>query len=329
MRSVFVAALIGSAVAQKGRQSSDPVYTCPAGFNLSGKVCERQTTAQPQIVCHEGVLAGLECLTELPKSTRCPIGTVQTGKGCTSTQEQLPLKVCPSGYTETLAGCEVQVPLPLIETCEVGSREGPDCVTAETAPYNVIQRCPPGFEEAAKGGCWKKTTYDCTPAFSGKGLRGLIGELGMAPPAAAKAHVIKQTCERKEAAPYVTEKSCPSGFTDNGIDGCVKKSFHPLITKCANGGAASQCFTTRAVPFELECEVGILRGNTCVIQKNAAPESYCATGFDNGAACVMSHPSTPVCPPGLTLSGGLCLGLETAQPEVTVTLTCTGKNCHH
>ncbi|EZG43817.1 putative oocyst wall protein [Gregarina niphandrodes] len=329
MRSVFVAALIGSAVAQKGRQSSDPVYTCPAGFNLNGKICERQTTAQPQLICHQGVLSGLECLTETPKSTRCPPGTLQSGKQCITSQEFPPVKVCPTGFVETLAGCEAQQPLPLIEVCEIGSREGPECVTAETAPYVVSQKCPPGFEEAAKGGCWKKTTYDCTPAFAGKGgLRGLIGELGVAP-ANAKAQVIKQTCERKEAAPYLTDKVCPAGFEDNGINGCIKKHFHPVITKCSNGGAASQCFTTRTVPFEQECETGVMTGKMCRIQKTVAPETFCATGYDNGQACVQAHPTAPVCAPGLTLTGGLCVGSETAQPEVTVTLTCTGKNCHH
>lgn len=345
MRSTFLVALIGTAAAQSGlmhgkgaaypqRQQTDPVYTCPGDFNLIGKTCERQITATPVTVCAQGTLRGMECVIETPKQNRCPVGTIPQGKQCITQLQQPANEFCPAGFTPSINGCEMTEQLPLVEVCEIGSREGPQCATVDVAPYNVQQFCPPGFEEHAKGGCWKTTTYDCTPLQTGKGglaLRGLIGkEGGMSVPVTnAKVNVIQQTCERKEAAAFVTEKNCPAGYTDTGA-GCMQKNYFPTTTRCSNGGPVETCFTNRQAPYQFDCPAGTtMQGNVCLSQQIHPEEAYCATGYDNGYACAQTFAPQIICENGLTLSGGICLGVETTQPQVTVTVTCTGKNCHH
>jgi len=342
MRSTFFVALIGSAAAQpvwtqgKGaavpaRQQSVPVYTCPLGYNLNGKTCEKQITASPNTICTQGVLRGQECIIETPKQARCPPGTTLQGKQCIEQLQQPANKFCPPGFLETFNGCELTEQLPLVEICEIGSREGPQCATVDLAPYNTNKYCPPGFEEHAKGGCWKSTTYDCTPLQRGKGgmsLRGLIGkEEGMRLPVNPKVNVIQQTCERKEAAAFVTDRSCPAGFTDSGA-ACMLKNYHPTTTKCSNGGPLEACFTTRNAPYQFDCPLGTqAQGQLCFSQKSLPEERFCAIGYDNGANCLQTFQPQIVCEAGLTLSGGICIGSETAPPQVTVTVTCTGKNC--
>lgn len=343
MRSTFIVALIGTASAQgygtqgKGaaaRQSTDPVYSCPLGFALNGKTCEKQITSAPQTVCSQGRLQGMECIIETPKTARCPAGTVQQGKQCVISQTTPAHKLCPAGFTETFTGCEATQQLPLMEICEIGSREGPQCATVDVAAYITNQYCPPGFDEHGKGGCWRTTTYDCTPLQTGKGgmtLRGLIGKGGgmQVPVTNAKVNVIKQTCERKEGAAYVTDKNCPGGFTDTG-SGCMMKNFFPTTQKCSNGGPIETCFTILAAPFQFDCPAGTtMNGQACLSQQTVPEEVFCAIGYDNGVACTQSFQPHQVCDAGLTLSGGICIGQETAQPQVTVTVTCTGKNCQH
>lgn len=349
MRSTFLVALLGYASAQsytlgKGAalpMKTDPVYSCPAGFGLNGKTCEKTVTAAPQVICNQGILQGLECVIETPKTARCPAGTIQQGKQCVQQLQQAAAAFCPAGFVEGYGGCEMTEQLPLIEVCEIGSREGPQCATVDVAPYNAQQFCPAGFEEHAKGGCWRSTTYDCTPLQRGKGglaLRGLLGKEGgmggmgggmSAPVTNAKVNVIQQTCERKEAAAYVTEKSCPAGFTDTG-NGCMVKNYFPTTQRCSNGGPIEACFTTRNAPFQYQCPAGTQQnGQTCVSTLSQPEETFCSIGFDNGLNCLQTFAPQQVCAPGLTLSGGICLGTETAPPQVTVTVTCTGKNCHH
>jgi len=341
MRSTFLVALIGVAAAQplqyhnKGsaRTQTEPVYSCPFGFSLNGKTCEKTVTEAPNVVCAQGTLRGLECIIETPKTSRCPAGTTPQGKQCITQLSQPAQKFCPAGFTETFGGCEIQEQLPLIEVCEIGSREGPQCATVDVAPYQRQQYCPPGFEEHAKGGCWRSITYDCTPLQTGKGglaLRGLVGkEGGMTVPVNPKVNVIQQTCERKEAAAYVTEKSCPSGFTDNGT-GCMVKNYFPTTQKCSNGGPIEACFTTRSAPFQHDCPAGTTQqGKQCISTQTQPEESFCTTGYDNGLNCIQTFAPQQVCPAGLQLTGGVCIGTESAPPQVTVTVTCTGKNCHH
>lgn len=346
MRSSFLLALIGTAAAQryqtvgKGsvgpRQQTEPVYSCPPNFNLNGKTCERQTTGPVQTLCTQGTLQGDICVIETPKQTRCPIGSILQGKQCVTPNQTPANRFCPFGFVETFSGCEANEQLPLVEICEIGSREGPQCVTVDLLPYTTNQYCPPGFEEAAKGGCWRATVYDCTPLQKGKGgmagLRGLAGKGGMTVPVTnAKVNVIKQTCERKEAAAYVTDRSCPAGFLDTG-SGCMQKNYFPTTTRCSNGGPVETCFTAKNAPFQYDCPPGTqMQGQNCISQQTMPEESFCAQGYDNGFTCVQQFQPTVRCEPGLQLSGNICIGHETAPPQVTVTVTCTGKDCvnHH
>lgn len=349
MRSTFLVALLGYASAQsytlgKGAAlpaKSDPVYSCAAGFTLNGKTCEKTVTAAPQVVCHQGQLQGLECVIQTAKTARCPPGSVPEGKSCAATSQTAATPFCPNGFTEGFGDCELTEQLPLIEVCEVGSREGPQCVVTQVAQYQQQKFCPAGFEEHAKGGCWKTEQYNCSPLNQGKGgsaLRGLIGKeggvgLGLAgrgssgPAQNVKVHVISQTCERKEAAPYVVEKSCPAGMTDIGT-GCVLKNYFPTTQRCSNGGPIEACFTTRKAPLQHTCAPGAqLQGQACITRTAVQEESFCATGYDNGNACVQTFAPAQVCQSGLQLSGGLCVGVQTAQPIVTRTISCLGKNC--
>lgn len=340
MRSTFLVALLGYASAQsytlgKGAAHttrSDPVYSCPAGFALNGKTCEKTVTAAPQVVCHQGQLQGLECVIQSPKTARCPPGTVPEGKACVTHNQAPATGFCPNGFQEGFGGCEMTEQLPLIEVCEIGSREGPQCVTTELAAYNQQQFCPAGFEELAKGGCWKSTVYDCTPLNRGKGglaLRGLVGKEGgsSGPANNAKLNVLSQTCERKEAAAYITERSCPASYTDIGT-GCVLRNYFPTQTRCSNGGPLETCFTTRTAPLQYTCGPGeTLSGQQCLSKTIVPEESFCAIGYDNGAMCTQTFAPAQVCAGGLTLTGGLCVGTETAQPLVSRTIVCQGKGC--
>jgi len=322
----------GKGAVAPNRQETAPVYSCPAGFDLKGKTCEKHITGQPRTVCSQGTLRGMECIIETPKQARCPAGAIQQGKNCIEQIQEPARRFCPAGFMESKNGCETQEQLPLLEVCEMGTREGPQCVTLEIAPPNVRKFCPPGFEEAAKGGCWKVTTYDCTPLQHGKGgagLRGMIGKEGMSVPVKPKVSVIQQTCERKEGAPYQTEKDCPPGYTDSGKN-CILKNYTPTSTKCSNGGPIETCFTVRQAPIQWECPAGTqMQGQICTSQRKLPEEFICTTGFDNGNSCIQNFHPNQVCDAGLTLSGGICIGLETAPPQVTVTVTCTGKNCVH
>eukprot|EP01053_Blabericola_migrator_P005078 Blabericola_migrator_1__5077@NODE_2629_length_2514_cov_84_416428_g1649_i0_p1_GENE_NODE_2629_length_2514_cov_84_416428_g1649_i0NODE_2629_length_2514_cov_84_416428_g1649_i0_p1_ORF_typecomplete_len338_score45_98_NODE_2629_length_2514_cov_84_416428_g1649_i012362249 len=333
MRSTFLVALIGSASALPARTQTDPVYSCAPGFNLIGKTCERPITAPAQIVCNQGVLQGDICVVETPHNARCPPGTTKQGKQCVAPVVAPARPLCPPGFLDTGLGCEITEQLPLIEVCDIGSREGPQCATVDVAPYIINQYCPPGFEEHAKGGCWKSTVYDCTPLQTGKGglagLRGLVGkEQGMSVPVNnAKVNVIQQTCERKESAAMITDRQCPAGYTDTGA-GCLLKNYFPTTTKCSNGGPVETCFTTRPAAYTYDCTPGtILQGQTCHSQTVHPEEIYCPIGMDNGFACVQQFPAAHICEPGLQLNGNICIGTETAPPQVTVTVTCTGKNC--
>lgn len=342
MRSTFLVALIGSTAAQwtagKGaalpaRSQTEPVYTCPPGFNLIGKTCEKPITAAPHVICPQGTLQGDICVIETPRTARCPLGTTKQGKQCVAPVVQPAQKYCPAGFVDTGLGCEMTEQLPLIEVCEIGSREGPQCATVDIVPYITNQYCPPGFDEHAKGGCWKSTIYDCTPLQTGKGglagLRGLVGKEGgmSAPVTNAKVNVIQQTCERKESAALITDRQCPGGFTDTGA-GCMQKNYFPTTTKCSNGGPVETCFTTRPAPYQQQCAPGTtLQGQTCHSQITQPEEVFCAIGIDTGYACLQQFPTNLTCEPGLILNGNLCIGTETAPPQVTVTVTCTGKNC--
>merc|ERR1712100_975994 len=95
--------------------------------------------------------------------------------------------------------CEIKIPLPTRQVCDVGELYQGGCITYDFAHFDTTRECPAGYEEHAnKEGCWRTETYDCSPPVQGKGVRG------------ASVQVVKQTCERKEMVDMIESRFCPS-----------------------------------------------------------------------------------------------------------------------
>lgn len=346
MRSLVALAFIGIAAAQKGRQTTEPVYTCPPQFDLIGKTCTRQTTAPATLFCAQGMLQGNQCLLPAQRDAVCPPGTTAAGAGC-QMQESVPAeRFCPPNTHDIGGECQTYSVTGIVEICARGTLIGGQCEITEQVPALVTKACPVGYEEA-KGGCWKHAQMDCTPPHVGKRMLQAHGKgaplfhgkgMAMAPapmpvvpryvPQPAKLAVTSKQCEVKLEAPIATQSTCPGGMEHIGQN-CVTKSYEPTTIDCSLG-APHLCFPAQSVQGNLRCPPGFnLQGELCNKVVNIPKNTFCPPGTTEGAngLCMTATAAMPRCPPGLTLAGDMCLGTETVQPTVQVTMTCQGKNC--
>jgi hypothetical protein len=144
---------------------------------------------------------------------------------------------------------------------------------------------------------------------------------------AAGVNVFGRQCEITLEAPFSATNTCPEGLQAEG-DTCVKKTFEPTTIECSLG-ATELCFPTESVPSLIRCPQGfMLQGESCAKQEAVPKKSFCGAGTIQGpGGCMRVAPAVQRCAAGLTLSGDVCIGTETVQPTVQVTMTCQGKNC--
>lgn len=195
--AVACIALAANAYPDGGMHStgSGANLSCPVGFQLNGKRCEKPIYGTPTIRCPIGNLVGDSCVTTAPMTQICPIGSVEDGGSCAIVHSRAPQTRCPPGFAPTGNGCQQRTALPLIETCDIGADDGEGCQMVEHAQqvslltlrininrffplslwrllsltrYFLIMQvirtyCSAGFHDEGNG-CVRVTTYDCSPA---------------------------------------------------------------------------------------------------------------------------------------------------------------------
>eukprot|EP01054_Gregarina_sp_Poly1_P010914 Gregarina_sp_Poly_1__10913@NODE_853_length_5957_cov_31_132767_g617_i0_p3_GENE_NODE_853_length_5957_cov_31_132767_g617_i0NODE_853_length_5957_cov_31_132767_g617_i0_p3_ORF_typecomplete_len353_score16_33CAP_N/PF01213_19/0_048FOG_N/PF15888_5/8_5e03FOG_N/PF15888_5/11FOG_N/PF15888_5/10FOG_N/PF15888_5/1_8e02FOG_N/PF15888_5/5_5e03_NODE_853_length_5957_cov_31_132767_g617_i035564614 len=343
MKAFTVLALFGFATAQKGRQHSEPIYSCPPQFTLIGKTCERQTSVPATLYCPTGQLSGDRCLSPAPRDSACPPGTTPVGKACQTTESVPAEKFCPPNTHDIGGECQTYSVTGIVEICERGVLVGGQCELTEAVAPLVTKACPVGYNEQ-KGGCWKHIQMDCTPPHQGKRLLQAYshahGKGKSAPPApppppppkyvpsVAKLAVTSKQCEVKLEAPLHTTTQCPNGLElVNGQ--CITKRYEPTNIDCSLG-APHLCFPAQTTPANIRCPPGFTKtGELCTKTTTVPKNTFCPPGTTEGpgGTCLTATAPAPKCPPGTTLSGNVCLGTEQTQPTVQVTVTCQGKNC--
>lgn len=350
MRSFVAIAVFGLASAQKGRQVTEPVYTCQNGYTLVGKTCERQTSTPATYFCQQGVLSGDQCLIPAPRDSNCPPGTVPSNGGCTMTDSLPAEKFCPPNTHDIGGECQTYSVTGIVEICQKGVLIGGQCEIAEVVPELEAKACPVGYNEA-KGGCWKDAQMDCTPPHTGKRMLQAHSKGVPVPIALGKSHAIPQQqvpaapryvpqpsklavtnkqCEVKLEAPLHVETSCPPGM-DHVNNQCITKRYEPTSIDCSLG-EPHLCFPAQTTPANHRCPAGYQKnGDICIRATNVPKNTFCPPGTIEGAngQCMKAIAPIPRCPPGTQLSGELCIGKETMQPTVQVTMTCQGKNCYN
>lgn len=354
MRSFVALSFIGLAAAQKGRQTSEPVYSCPPPFELIGKQCTRQSSAPAQAFCTSGILQNGNCLTPAPRDSACPPGSTPANSGCAIIESIPAEKFCAPGTHDIGGECQTYSVTGIIEVCARGQLVGGQCELAEQVQAIATKTCPLGYSEQ-KGSCWKTEVMDCTNPNAGMGKRllqakggahggmggfGGLGGMGgfgapapiPAPkyaPAPAKLAVTQKQCEVKLEAPFTNTASCPQGMTQQG-NNCVSKQYEPATVQCSLG-APHLCFPTQSSPANHRCPAGFtLAGELCEKKVAVPKNAYCGPGLvEHGAGCAAITAAPLRCGPGATLAGDMCIATETTAPIVSVNVQCRGKNCFH
>eukprot|EP01053_Blabericola_migrator_P000157 Blabericola_migrator_1__156@NODE_1040_length_5626_cov_5_586796_g716_i0_p4_GENE_NODE_1040_length_5626_cov_5_586796_g716_i0NODE_1040_length_5626_cov_5_586796_g716_i0_p4_ORF_typecomplete_len343_score59_23UL45/PF05473_12/1_9e03UL45/PF05473_12/2_1e02UL45/PF05473_12/25UL45/PF05473_12/13UL45/PF05473_12/19_NODE_1040_length_5626_cov_5_586796_g716_i0361064 len=339
MKAFTVLALFGFAVAQKGRQHTEPVYSCPPQYNLVGKTCERQTTVPATLFCVNGQLNGEQCLAPAQRDSVCPPGTTPAGLACQTVESVPAEKYCPPNTHDIGGECQTYSVTGIVEVCERGVLVGGQCELTEAVAPLVTKACPVGYTEQ-KGGCWKHAQMDCTPPHVGKRMLQAHskGKSYAAPvpappapkyiPSIAKLAVTNKQCEVKLEAPLHTTATCPPNM-EHINNQCVTKTYEPTTIECSLG-APHLCFPAQNAPALTRCPPGFIKTNELCTKTTTVPKNtFCPPGTIEGAngVCLVASAPQPRCPPGTTLNGNVCLGVETTQPTVQVTVTCQGKNC--
>ncbi|EZG61143.1 putative oocyst wall protein [Gregarina niphandrodes] len=353
MRSFVTLAFVGIAASQKSA-TTDPVYSCPAGFTLNGKTCRRQVSSPASLFCPVGVLENGQCIAPGQKDSHCPVGTTPVAGGCQSRSQTPAERVCPPNTHDIGGECQTYGVTGIVEVCQTGELINGECVTYEPVAQLKGKRCPAGYTEQ-KGSCYKTAQMDCTPPHQGKRLlqakgampthgKGTVNlaapylaahlEPATAPkyvPTPAKLAVTQKQCEVKLEAAVNNEANCPAGTVAHHATGCATKHVEPSAVACSLG-ESYLCFPASPAPSTLRCPQGYnLLGDMCVKTTVSPRAVACAEGSilaPNGQCIQILGGPQPRCPPGQQVSGTMCLGSETVPPQVQVTVTCTGKDCY-
>lgn len=276
-------------------------------------------------------------------------------------------KYCPPNTHDIGGECQTYSVTGIVEVCQRGTLVNGQCEILENLAPSASRACPLGYQEQ-KGSCWKQVQMDCTPPHQGKRMlqghgKGAVyaapatgkyhtpqitGKYHAAPatgkyhavevpapvaryvPTAAKLSVTSKQCEIKLEAPLYSASQCPQG-TEHVNNNCVTKTYEPASVECSLG-AAYLCFPANTVPGMLRCAPGYQRnGDFCTKTTTVPRNTFCPPGTIEGpnGTCYTTTAPQIQCPPGTQLSGNVCLGKETVQPTVQVTVTCQGKNCFH
>lgn len=328
--------LVGNLVGDQCVATAPMVKQCPLGSAPEGKSCTVVQTMPATTFCPPGFAdEGNVCTTRtpLPLAEVCEIGHADGSGMCIhiETAEKVIRTFCPPGYYDEGKGC--------MKVTEYDC--SPAVINKKAAP------APPPIYPIGK----KAKKY----GGGGYGLR-MLGAKKFniyAPPAPLPApppskaavpipmpappilapppptvQVIRQSCQRKDFAPPVVESHCPDGFVELGKKCQLVKRFPPM-QKCSNGGPANACEDVRTVGKETKCGKGVLVGQVCQWKEPMPQEAVCPAGthMTGKGDCQQTTAPLARCPPGTTLEGRTCIGVNIAEPIGTVTVPCTGKGC--
>jgi len=318
-----------------------PNVSCPSGFQLNGKNCERAIYGTANIRCPLGALVNDQCVTHAPMTVQCPIGSVADGQECAVIESLAPEARCPSGYAPQGNVCAQQIPLNLITACDIGHDDGAgQCVQVEHAQKVIRTYCPAGYHDEGNG-CMKMTDYDCSPPLQmgkghheqavvsaplalpiggkKKGYKRMLGSRKYnvyAPPTVAapppsKAMVIP--------APAVVAPPAPAIQVVH--QQCQRKDFAPPVIEsyCPDGFVemGTSCQRISYYPPSQRCINGA-PANACFDVKTVPRQVSCTKGALNGEVCQWKQPvpMERVCPAGTHPTGtGDCQ--QVTQPLAT------------
>jgi len=330
-----------------------PQYICPDGFELKGKICERDRGAELTLFCEQGDLVGDVCKVEAEMSTSCRNGYYWDGSACVKIIQHYPKIRCPDSTYKLDHGDKKEAPTckrqaqgeDTVEyTCPQGTMDnGHACVTWSSVQPTVD--CPNGEQQGAF--CVSYVEYDCSPGGSLGGssnkkshhLRMLgshdddeivVGSKGYESKEVVQ---IKRLCRKTVYEPAIL--NCPGDAIMDGKE-CKRPIYHSKIENKASG---MNVFETAAP--ENYCEVGDFCSfgkskkhspKMCCEYLEDVMDSDCPTGYDRqGTRCIKEFEPIQVCPNGSKKkkSSGGCNNKEYKEPIVTyqTRVTCTGKDC--
>eukprot|EP00921_Rhytidocystis_pertsovi_P000003 GHVQ01000006.1.p1 GENE.GHVQ01000006.1~~GHVQ01000006.1.p1 ORF type:complete len:444 (+),score=36.25 GHVQ01000006.1:175-1506(+) len=167
------------------RQTLDPVYTCPEGYNQDGKECGKVVRSGPVESCPTGsVMTSAGCTVIRPVVLSCEEGfTKECGKHhsskCTCTQTIVEDKVrdaCPVGTIDSVdfQYCSKTQLAPIVEKCPEGSSQNWHSSWKHGVSANALEcyvdeflapecSCSKGEPTTEGNKCVLEEVYDCTP----------------------------------------------------------------------------------------------------------------------------------------------------------------------
>ncbi|MCD8567501.1 MAG: hypothetical protein LRY50_03820 [Geovibrio sp.] len=306
-------------------QSTDIVYTCPAGsYNPARGVCETSPS------CPNGGSYNTSTdRCETPVTTSCPTGYTRNGSICQanpvcssgSTYNSSAKKCvigantsCPSGYTynsslnkcqsnpvcssgtynSTAKKCVINA---TIGSCPTGYTEsGNQCVKTTTygASYGLDPECPYKCRKSGTNQSWYCNGSKWAPI---DGHNCIENNTYICPDGGTASYNI---CTVTETIPK-PEPSCPSGFTyDAALGMCVK------TPTCSSGGTFNASTNKCTISLTSSCPSGFtMSGSICY------RAAYCIPGTTiNGTTnmCTMQATTNYTCPTGyVKINDDTCL----------------------
>eukprot|EP01054_Gregarina_sp_Poly1_P008724 Gregarina_sp_Poly_1__8723@NODE_520_length_7746_cov_143_641620_g413_i0_p2_GENE_NODE_520_length_7746_cov_143_641620_g413_i0NODE_520_length_7746_cov_143_641620_g413_i0_p2_ORF_typecomplete_len491_score40_02CBM_14/PF01607_24/17CBM_14/PF01607_24/1_3e04CBM_14/PF01607_24/1_5e04CBM_14/PF01607_24/4_2e03CBM_14/PF01607_24/1_1e03CBM_14/PF01607_24/7_4e03CBM_14/PF01607_24/6_3e02CBM_14/PF01607_24/3_3e03CBM_14/PF01607_24/0_027CBM_14/PF01607_24/32TIL/PF01826_17/0_24TIL/PF01826_17/1_4e02TIL/PF01826_17/1_2e02TIL/PF len=262
---------------QCARKLIEPAkFQCPPGFAENNNRCVETERAQPQLVC--------------------PPGTSLRDGLCHARKAVSALNQCIKGTLDTSTGmCTLQVDAPSFEQCPPGATElGDVCVKDELTDPELS--CPPGSEPSVIHGCFggkgpHPPHKSCPPGFS---LRD------------------KGSCHRRLTLPR--DLLCPPGFMLKGLR-CMAMEYVAPQPVCPEGSIPlnKDCWQIESFLPENACPDNLMldtRNNYCYGEVQSEKNPICERGTYDEAekGCVLAEvaPSVLTCPPGSSMTNGLC-----------------------
>ncbi|QIR16322.1 Ig-like domain-containing protein [Shewanella aestuarii] len=296
------------------------LYSCSAGFTLSGTVCNKFETQAFSYQCNTGyTLSGSTCskLETANFSYSCSTGYTLSGSSCSKLETQAFTYSCSAGYTLSGSSCSKLETQAFTYSCGTGyTLSGSSCSKLETQAFSYS--CGTGYTLSGSS-CSKLETqafsYSCGTGYtlSGSSCSRLLTQPNTYSCSAGYT-LSGSSCSKLETQAFTY--SCGTGYTLSGST-CSKLLTQANTYSCDSGYTLSGSSCSRLVTqsYSNVCSAGYtLSGSTCTKLETQAFSYQCNTGYTlSGSTCskLVTQSNTWSCSAGFTLSGSTCSKFET------------------